>query len=206
VTSRIENAYRAIEVVAGPKFLEPLSDVQRVNELRQHFKPAKVKLLIVGESHIRRPLGPGFIYDSSYYTPWWRDLLWPAFGGSELSRADSLKHLQDRGVWILDASIIALSGYRNIAPEWPSRPLDAHLKNILAASWDNFVGREFQASTPEHVVYFERAADMLPEGTRKNGTALRFNGPRHSKALRYTAPEYRFGTARFIQAVRAAGL
>ncbi len=206
MTSRIESAYRHVEAIAGPKFLEPLSDVQQVNHLRQQFKPAKVKLLLVGESHVRRPRGPGFIYDPAYYTPWWRDLLWPAFGGSERSRSDNLHQLQDRGVWILDASIVALSGYRNIEPEWPARPLDAHLSNILFASWHAFVRHDFEAAAPEHVVYFERAAGMLPEQVRRHGTALRFNSPRHAKALRYTDPLYRFGTVRFIEAVRAAGL
>lgn len=206
VTSRIKQAYRAVESITGSEFLEPLCDVERVNHLRQCFRPKQVKLLIIGESHVRRREGPGFIYDAGYYTPWWRDLLWPAFGRIDGSRAENLRFLCDKGVWILDASVIALSGYRNVQREWPARPLDPNLTGILAASWNRFVRQEFESAGAAHIVYFERAGAMLPEQTRRNGTALRFNGPRHAKALRYNDPQYRFGSARFIEAVRAAGL
>jgi len=206
VTSRIRSAYRGIQQLVSAAYLEPLRDVERVNELRQSFRPKTIKLLILGESHVRRRDGPGFIYNAAYYTPWWRDLLWPAFGGRGQSRADNLLMLQQRGVWILDASIIALSGYRNVRREWPARPLDPYRNEIFAASWDAFVRNEFESASSAPVVYFESAAAMLPAATRANGTALRFNGPRSAKTLRYTDPAYRYGTARFGEAVRAAGL
>ena len=206
MTSRIKQAFRDVEGITGTEFLEPFRDVERVNDLRQTFRPKLTKLIIIGESHVRRGNGPGFIYDPAYYTPWWRDLLHPAFGIGGLPRTDGLNYLCESGVWILDASVIALSGYRNIEREWPARPLDSHLNAILAASWNAFVRHEFESANAAHVVYFERAAAMLPEDIRRKGTPLRFNGPRHAKAFRYTDPQYRFGTARFIEAVRAAGL
>lgn len=103
-------------------------------------------------------------------------------------------------------SVVALSGYRNVCQEWPARPLDRFSSAIFLASWDHFVRQEFEAAPDAQVVYFERAAALLPEQTRRNGTPLRFNGPRPASALRYGDPAYPFGTARFSQAVREAGL
>lgn len=54
---RIKLAYRAVEALAGAEYLEPFCDVERVNDLRQQFRPKKTKLLIIGESHVRRKPG-----------------------------------------------------------------------------------------------------------------------------------------------------
>jgi hypothetical protein len=199
VTSRISQAYRAVRAQTASDYLEPFCDVERVDHLRQQFRPKSTRLVILGESHVRKQQGPGFIYDAGYYTPWWRDLLRPA-------GIECLEQLQDSGIWILDASVIALSGYRNVNRLWPGRPFDQHSTAIFEASWSNFLAQEFAQVDTVPVVYFERAAHMLPEQARRNGTPLRFNGPRHPKALRYNDPAYRYGTARFIEAVRAAGL
>ena len=199
MTSHIKQAYCAVQALTSRDYLEPFCDVERVHHLRQQFRPKATRLVILAESHVRKPQGPGFIYDATYYTPWWRDLLRPA-------GIESLKQLQDSGIWILDASVIALSGYRNMNRDWPARPFDAHLEAIFETSWTNYLAAEFEQVSSAPLIYFERAAHMLPQQARRNGTPLRFNGPRHPKALRYTDPAYRYGTARFIEAVRAAGL
>ena len=154
----------------------------------------------------RRKTGPGFIYDATYYTPWWRDLLWPAFGGRDRPRKQNLEALRERGVWLLDMSVIALSGYRNICPAWPPRPFDSLASAIFQASWTHFVQQEWEPLARVPLVYFERAAALLPETARQCGTPLRFNGPRPVTCLRYSDPAYRFGTARFVAAARAAGV
>ena len=194
MTSRISSAYDAVREITGAEYLEPLSHVQEVGELRQQFRPKQVKLLVIAESHVRGLSKPGFIYDRAYYTPWWPKLLRPAFG-DDITR----EGLQDRGVWILDMSIIALSGYRKLYPESPNRPFDSLANQIFTTSWLHCVQRDFEQAACSNVVYF-----LLPASLQLSGTPLKFCA--RSNASRYKNPDYRFGTARFIEAVRAAGL
>ncbi len=199
MTSRISTAYNAVEVITGQRYLEPLCDVEQVDQWRQQFRPDRVRLLLVAESHVRQGKGPGFIYGPNYYTPWWHVLLRPAFG-PDISR----EGLRERGVWVLDMSVIALSGYKKLNPDWSNRPFDSMKHQIFATSWMHHVQQEFEESDCANVVYFDSAASMLPASVKLNATPIKFCGP--SNAKRYRTPEYSHGTARFIEAVRAAGL
>ena len=197
MTSRIKAAYEAAAAITGPQYLEPLADVEQVDTWRQQFRPKTVRFLLVAESHVRRKQGPGFIYDPAYYTPWWHSLLRPAFG-KDVSR----ESLKERGVWILDMSVLALAGYRGVYPELlTNRPFDMLADQIFAASWLYYVRREFEEADCRNIAYFERVKSMLPD---VSGTPLKFCVP--SNSARYRKPDYQYGTARFIDAVRAAGL
>ncbi len=196
MTSRISAAYDAVSAITGTSYLEPLADVKRVDAWRRQFRPKTVRFLLVAESHVRRRQGPGFIYDPQYYTPWWHNLLRPAFG-KDVTR----QRLQELGVWILDMSVIALAGYRSVYPELgTNRPFDGVSAQIFSASWEHYVRHEFEEANCPHMAYFDRVKASLPVVF---GTPLKFCVP--SNSSRYSEPGYEYGTARFIQAVRDGG-
>lgn len=108
--------------------VEPFAHVEAVERLRQQNRPEQVKLLLIAESHVRVSgdqfdrRGCGFIYEPRYTTPWWRDLFLPAFGSKHKGRltpelkARMLERMRSAGFWVLDASILSLSGYQKVAP------------------------------------------------------------------------------------------
>lgn len=57
-----------------------------------------------------------------------------------------LESLKQRGVWLVDASIIAL--YRSHTP----KPSYAVTRAVIQKSWDHYVGEVVAAAGPEHVI------------------------------------------------------
>ena len=211
----LETAYHSIRQLLQQAncehFLEPFEHVEAVHRLRHQYRPTgPIKLVVIGESHVRRFLKPGFIYDPTYYTPWWRDLLAPAFNFSHPTNAEErrtyLQKLQKAGFWLVDVSVIALSGYQTIHASWPKRPLDGLLEPILHASWQNYTASEIAACGSRAFCYFTRVASVLPEHILTQGVPLKFNSPRPPQGLRYRDPAYPYGTARFAKVVQSLGL
>lgn len=201
-------------------YVEPYAHVEQVDALRHQYRPHDVRLLIVAESHVRRSnevflqRGPAFIYNPRYYTPWWTELLLPALGGTPGTnankRAEYLYRLRDSGIWIQDASILSLSGYRTVQTEWEPRPFTTVEKDVVETSWFGYVQQEFASvwQQPHKPVLcvFERISHVLPSEVREQAIPLRFLSPGPNSRTRYRSPEYRFGTQRFCEAARQAGV
>jgi hypothetical protein len=152
--ARLRGLYDSVRAkLAGvglAQYLEPYAHVSETEALRQSFRPDFVRLVIVAESHVRKSdgdfqeNGPGLVYNPQYSTPWWDDLLFPGFGGTASKgipyRAKCLQRLRDSGVYVLDASVISLSGYQRVDSSWPRRPLDACREQIIRDCWVGFTG------------------------------------------------------------------
>jgi hypothetical protein len=220
--STISNAYDSIRMCLTGRdlegYLEPLSHVLSVDALRQAYRPKEVRLLLVAESHVRRPdpyvesVGPGFLYNPNCYTSWWGDLFLPGFGGrfraSRENRREYLRAMQGAGFWMLDMSVIALSRYNRVSPDWPARPFDSYQRQILGQSWSFAVQAEVQSlmrqATPPIVCVYDRVSSVLPSNVLNGAAILRFNTPANSARCRQS--DYPFGTERFRQAAIRAGL
>ena len=204
------------------QYLAPYEDVIRTESLRQSFRPDLVRLVIIAESHVRKPPadfrenGPGLVYNPQYSTPWWRDLLFPGFGGtpskSVLYRAKCLQRMKESGVFVLDASIIALSGYEKVDPRWPRRPFDKHLEKIIRECWARFTGWELDLiikENPDVVVALYTGVREVLGGELRSDVAerafpLKFRVASNEKV--YEEPDYQFGTQSFRAATKCAGL
>jgi len=221
--SAINDAYDCIRACLRgcdlEPYIEPLSHVLQVDALRQANRPKEdVRLLLIAESHVRRPdryvqlFGPGFLYNPNYYTSWWGDLFLPAFGGrlraSRKNRQGYLRAMQNAGFWVLDMSLIALSRYDKVNPDWPARPFDSYQEQIVRDSWFYVVEAEVQKvmnqATPPVVCVYDRVSYVLPHTLLSQAAILKFNTP--ANAVQYRQPNYPFGAERFRQAAVAAGL
>lgn len=201
-------------------YVEPYSHVEQVDALRQQYRPRDVRLLVVAESHVRRSndaflqRGPAFLYNPRYYTPWWTELLLPALGGTPgtnaQKRAAYLARMQNCGIWMLDVSILSLSGYRTMRAEWEPRPFTAVEQKVVITSWFGYVQQEFasvwQQPRKPVLCVFERISYVLPTDARAIAIPLRFLSPGANSRIRYRSPEYRFGTERFREAARQAAV
>ena len=199
--------------------IEPFTHVARVEELRHQYRPAgPIRLLLVAESHVRTAeadfatKGVQFLYEHRYYTPWWGDLLLPGFGASSDGttagvRQDYLERMQAAGFWLLDVSILALSGYEKVGAS-TSRPFEARREQLLRTSWSSHVRALFQhvltQPTPPVIVAFDNVADVLPLPLRNRVPRLKFKNQKNTK--QYRSPSYDGGTATFAAAARQAGL
>ena len=199
-------------------YLEPRAHVAEVERLRCLYRPdGDVQLLVIGESHVRVSEeyfgrgGPAFIYNERYYTPWWRHLFLPAFA-PETKQADAgvrlqlLREMQSRGIWVVDASLVSLSGYRKVEPGWSNRPFDSIRKALLQISWDGHVGlqvaRVLKQKRAPVVCALGSVTDFLPEPVRRDVVRLNCFGP--ANAAVYGREDYDFGTQAFVRAVRSA--
>ena len=137
------------------QYIEPIKHVLEVERSRRFYRPSTdVKFLLIAESHVRvspdrfTNKGPGFIYEYRYYTPWWGDFILPAFGtvrpigdvptrqpANSANRFRWLECLKSNGFWLLDVSLLSLSGYQKVDPHWPGRPLDKLATRIIKTSW-----------------------------------------------------------------------
>lgn len=212
----------ALERVDLEQYLEPYEHVHTTELLRQSFRPGFVRLVIVAESHVRkqdadfRENGPGLVYNPRYSTPWWTDLLFPGFGGTSSKsipyRAKCLQRMKESGVYVLDASIIELSGYQRVDSNWPRRPFDAHREQLIRDCWMTFTGLELDriiAGNPNVVVVlYTTVRDMLGGELRRDvaelAFPLKFRGAGNQKL--YEEPDYPFGTRSFSAATKRAGL
>ena len=209
-----------LEETGHSAYIEPYSHVEQVDALRQQYRPRDVRLLVVAESHVRRSddaflqRGPAFLYNPRYYTPWWTELLLPALGGTPGTNAEKraayLTRMQDCGIWMLDASVLSLSGYRTTQADWEPRPFTAVEQEIVKTSWAGYVQHEFASVWRQQrkpvLCVFERINHVLPTDVRTQAIPLRFLSPGANSRVCYRSPEYRFGTERFREAARQAGV
>jgi hypothetical protein len=176
-----------------PEPLEPFEHVNEVEELRIAFRPTNTRLLLFAESHVRvtdeyfADRGAGFIYNHHYYTPWWNDLLLPALSTREVQKASLTEHarlvqllnFQRLGFWVVDASIIALSGYKKLGKHFEGRPFDGLKGAVIQDSWEYvgpIVDKMLNQAQPPVICYFQTVDFVLPEEVRKKSTALKFCG------------------------------
>ena len=204
-----------------PEPLEPFEHVNEVERLRLGFRPENTRLLLFAESHVRvtdeyfADRGVGFIYNHRYHTPWWNDLLLPALSAREVqsinlterARLVQLLSFQRLGFWVVDASIIALSGYKKLDKRFEGRPFDVVRGAIIENSWE-YVGpiveEMVNQAHPPVICYFKTVDFVLPEEVKKKGTALKFCTPTNASVYRSEA--YPHGTVAFISAARRAGI
>jgi hypothetical protein len=199
------------------RFVEPVEHVLEVERLRQRYRPdGDVRFLLLAESHVRvgpdyfRKKGAGFLYEARYYTPWWRDLLLPAFGKIQSTTAHTreqwLSRLKQEGFWLLDVSLLSLSGYQKVDREWPRRPLDEFREQIISDSWHGHVKQTFNdimaQSKPPVVCAFRNVAFVLDGNLPEEPTLLAFNSQQNARV--YSSPDYGHGTARFQEAAKRA--
>lgn len=201
--------------------LEPIEHVREVERLRQLYRPqcGKLRLLLLAESHVvvsDLSKGVGFIYEPRYYTPWWHDLILPGFGADPKRttadlREKYLTRLRDEGFWLLDISIIALSGYRKVERDWPNRPFDMHSgrirKEFSQLSWDGHVRGLFLDIVLREapvVAAFESVTWILPSEAPCTIHPIKFRTKSNNRV--YRSPDYKGGTHSFKDLAERAGL
>ena len=204
---------------------ESIAHVREVEQLRQLYKlPADVRFLLLAESHVRtsdsdyQRKGIQFIYEHRYYTPWWQSLILPGFGAQlekykgtpnkAESRRKYLDQLRRSGFWLLDVSIMALSGYKNVG-QVSSRPfVGKTLRGITELSWEGHVRSLFEQamnqSTPPVIVAFTNVAHVLPPMLQSSVHQVKFLVSSNSRA--YANAAYPYGTHAFAAAACEAGL
>ena len=156
------------------RLVESYEDVVGIEALRNRYRPKRVRLLILAESHLRSRPGslPGFIYDANYNGPWWHQMFRPAFAVNKPHhlnakvRGSCLERLRESGVWVLDASIIALSGYRKLDGKPPQRPFENERLCILETSWHGHVKALFDGAMSQRkkpvIVCFNSVRHLIP--------------------------------------------
>ena len=212
----------ALAGVGLEQYVEPYAHVNVTEALRQSFRPDLVRLVIVAESPVRKPdpdfreNGPGLVYNPQYPTPWWDDLLFPGFGGTRSKsipyRAKCLRRMRECGVYVIDASIIALSGHQRVDSSWPRRPFDAYREQLIRDCWVRLTGHELDliiARNPDVVVVlYTTVRDMLGRELRadvaERAFPLKFRCAGNERV--YEEPDYPFGTQAFCTATKHAGL
>ena len=198
-------------------YVEPVEHVFEVECLRRKYRPdGDVKLLLIAESHVRvspdcfASKGSGFIYQHHYYTPWWHDFILPAFGKRQPTNPEKrlrwLECLKFSGFWLLDVSLLSLSGYHKVDRSWPRRPLDGLREEIIKVSWGCHVKDIFDQimdqGCPPVVCAFESISFVLPWATKDQATIVKFKG--RGNAPVFHSLDYPYGTQRFCDAARKA--
>ena len=195
--------------------VEPFDHVLQVERLRLERRPKEnVRLLLIAESHVRTrdisSKGAGFVFEPKYYTPWWQNLFLPSFGAAFSKTTRSIRDrclhsLTNAGFWLLDASVLSLSGYRR-SGTIQSRPFERTVtRQIVQVSWETHVRQHYelvmqQASKPV-VVAFVNVAEVL---SIKPDFRVKFEAKANSRI--YRTPEYGWGTHTFKKAAKLAGL
>lgn len=204
----LADALRAL--AARLPLAEPPEAALAVEAWRQAFRPARVRLLLLAESHMAMtaaelacplvlppgldwPIPAGFArpcfarhvycpaYGESALAPtlpsgnagtpqYWRLLAalegsaaptraaWPGLGARLAAKAALLRRLQARGIWLTDASLVAVAGPggRRAAP-----PLHAA---AIRESWRLHHGAALPALAPDHVLVIGRAVAAVLRG------------------------------------------
>lgn len=218
-----QHIHNSLAHVGLAEYVEPYTHVSAVEALRLRHRPKLVRFLMIAESHVRKSesqfsgSGPGLIFNPTHPTPWWTDLLVPGFGGTKSRsprhyREKCLARLSEVGFWVLDASILALSGYQKVDPNWEPRPFDDYSEQIVRDSWFYYnsavLDSILQQPHKPVIVIYTRVMDMLGEqlGAELTGTSYLIKFRCRANSTFYAADSYRFGTRRFCEAAREAGM
>ena len=77
----------------------------------------------------------------------------PYFGSRLLSKVKILKLMMDRGIWLLDTSIVGL--YKSGIKSYPEL-----LNRIILTSWRDYVQKIVEESNPKHVIVVGKAVEL----------------------------------------------
>ena len=208
---KLREAYARIRIILRDN-TEPLDSVELVEKYRQYFKPEKVRVLLLAESHvfthdserqIHIPAIPGlagypeqyarFVYCLAYGekqltnstdhpkrdgTPqFWKiffsccnpisstDDFYPILGKTPArqrvrNKIDILKRMKKQGIWLVDASIVAL--YKN-GEKIPN------MFDALEESWRTYTREVVLSAQPEHVICIGKGvANVVEPDLRKH--------------------------------------
>ena len=206
--------------------VEPFAHVEAVELLRQQNRPETVKLLLVAESHVRvsddnfSQRGCGFIYEPRYTTRWWYDLFLPGFGSNRQGRLTPdlkvrmLARMRDAGFWVLDASVLSLSGYAKVGSQenrpFSKAPYGSTLEGkLLDLSWRTYVQATFcalmTAPNPPVLAAYGRISHLLPSQWRSEAEPF-LVFPAQNNQAQYRQATFVGGTETFRRKAAAAGL
>ncbi len=195
----LQGCYEEAAGIIGP-LSEPFSIVEKVERHRNYWRPSKVRILLLAESHVYTPPAEsismsyrGLIEPSDTPEPFVRFIYClgygePDFVGSQIgnnygtpqywkifasclgdpndpqtfaallktrnrhfpsrinAKAALLRRLRDHGVWLLDASILALYNPGGGQPEQPTKD------KVLCACWDRYIGDQIDHVKPERII------------------------------------------------------
>ncbi len=195
---KLRSCYEKLRPIIG-KDIEPYESVELVEKYRQYWKPNRVRVLLLAESHvfttdkdrtIKIPDIPGlrgypkeyakFVYCLGYGE---KDLtegnshpkkdgtpqFWKIFyscdhnikGNKDFdpillsktkddkqrlkNKINLLKSLKEKGVWLVDASIVAL--YKN-----GKKLTNSVMSSVIQTSWEGYIKEVIEKSNPEHII------------------------------------------------------
>lgn len=202
---KLKETYHEVERNLG-SHIEPLESVQLVEEYRRYWKPEKVRIVLLAESHVftsdedRRIVIPHiddlpgyptryarFVYCLGYGertltknlhhprrdgTPqFWKVLhccnnsistlkdFWHVQGRTPprqrlQNKIALLKNLKAKGIWLVDASIVALYSEGKKVPD---------MAEVLRKSWQSYTRQVITSANPEHVICVGKGVAKIVE-------------------------------------------
>lgn len=213
---QLNKTYNRIKLILGED-TEPLESVQLVEAYRRYFKPEKVRVVLLAESHVFthnmdrnvtiRQISefPGypsqyarFVYCLGYGE---KDLImgadYPRRGGTPQfwkiffsccnqintpgdfhpilrytpseqridNKINVLKQLMERGIWLVDASIVGLYKDSKKIP---------NMFEALNTSWQNYTRNAVISAKPEHVICIGKGVARVVEADLKKSFPSRY--------------------------------
>lgn len=204
----LRDCYDQIQHILGED-TEPVESVALVEEYRQYWKPDKVRVILLAESHVftsdlDRTITLPWLADlPDYPTEYARFVYCIAYGEKKLTgnqlhpkrdgtpqfwkvfyscdnrvthpndfrpvlsgtpykqrmknKIRLLKTLRQKGIWLVDSSIVAL--YRN--GEIPPHGIKA---SVIEKSWDCYTGSVIREADPEHIIFIGKGVASILEG------------------------------------------
>lgn len=196
--SHLEESYHIIKTKYGSNWeLEPFPIVKTVNEHREYWKPKKINVVLLAESHVYTTISDhnntmnydGFLHLNGCPNNYVRLVYCLGYGEKKLVRINDnpgtpqfwkifascvnkdfnsefakisvsmnphgnqrirnkislLEELKKRGIWLVDASIVAL--YNNT-----NKPSPIMMRKIIETSWDQYVSKIIQESNPKKII------------------------------------------------------
>lgn len=194
--NKLQQCYNTIRNILGDG-IEPFASVELVEKYRQYWKPDKVKVILLAESHVfttdnDRSISLPIINDLPIYpTEYAKFVYCLAYGekkltGSQLhpqrdgtpqfwkvfyscvntvndptdfkpvlsstpfqqriqNKIDVLNQMKNKGIWLIDASIVAL--FNN-----GQRPPHSKIQKVIEASWRGYTRDWITGEKPSHVI------------------------------------------------------
>jgi hypothetical protein len=195
----LQECYEEAVGIIGP-LAEPFSVVENIERHRNYWRPSKVRILLLAESHVytspsesismryRNFIEPThtpesfvrFVYCLGYGEPdfvgsrigcnYGTPQYWKVFASCLEDPADPqtfaailktrnrhfpsrinakatlLRRLRDHGVWLLDASILALYNPGGVQPNQLAKD------KVLCVCWDRYIGDQIDQVKPERII------------------------------------------------------